>query len=620
MNKKESPTDSTKHSKKVCVVGAGASGLTTIKQLLDEGHIPICYERDSDLGGVFNYNKVPEGEGGNGVYDNTLLTISNYLMAFSDMPPSGHRRHWHHTEYKNYLVEYANKFNLNRYIKYSYKIIKIQMIDGGRSGYNVVFCDNTGEKNTERFDAIAVCTGTHQLPAVPKIKGLNSFDGLVIHSSQYQNNKVSKGKNVLCIGMGESSADITREVSMSANNCILGLRSYPFLVPRNLTNSSSDAWTSRLWHSYHTPKSEGIISYIVLFIYLVISQIKSLFFKKEPPKKDAFLQDTSKEMLDLDTAGEVECVKLIKAWNYLSKGMKFYTKNVSFVPYILNGKIKVNASGIKEIVNNTVIFNDGQNYDIDLIMLGTGYRDDFSFIEGFELKNNDVRNMFMHSIHPDLPNCAFIGWARPVTGGIPACSEMAARYYSLLLSGKVSLPSDMHKRMEDDKEFYRIFLAYSPSYNTVIAWKRYMETYAELIGCQLKPIKYIFRPSLFIKLFAGSLVPYQYRIEGPHSLKKEAIDVINRLEVTLPSRHFYENIMINLISKKWLSRLMSHVDYSTDFAEWFRFDVKLTIDDIKKYSFRNDDTAVPLKIKKRILSVRNLRKMYGSVAADSVLD
>jgi len=30
---------------KVCVIGAGSSGLTTIKKLLDEGHDVTCFEK-----------------------------------------------------------------------------------------------------------------------------------------------------------------------------------------------------------------------------------------------------------------------------------------------------------------------------------------------------------------------------------------------------------------------------------------------------------------------------------------------------------------------------------------------------------------------------------------------
>jgi len=44
-------------SKRVAVVGAGPSGLTTVKALLEEGHRPTCFEKASSLGGVFRFGE-----------------------------------------------------------------------------------------------------------------------------------------------------------------------------------------------------------------------------------------------------------------------------------------------------------------------------------------------------------------------------------------------------------------------------------------------------------------------------------------------------------------------------------------------------------------------------------
>ena len=43
---------------KVCVIGAGPSGLTTIKQLLDEGHEVRCFERGDNIGGSWQRIKL----------------------------------------------------------------------------------------------------------------------------------------------------------------------------------------------------------------------------------------------------------------------------------------------------------------------------------------------------------------------------------------------------------------------------------------------------------------------------------------------------------------------------------------------------------------------------------
>ena len=47
---------------KICVIGAGPSGLTTIKQLLDEGHEVQCFERSKDVGGIWQRSADPSAD------------------------------------------------------------------------------------------------------------------------------------------------------------------------------------------------------------------------------------------------------------------------------------------------------------------------------------------------------------------------------------------------------------------------------------------------------------------------------------------------------------------------------------------------------------------------------
>ena len=42
-------------SKRVAIIGAGASGLTSIKACLEEGLTPVCYERTDAIGGLWNF-------------------------------------------------------------------------------------------------------------------------------------------------------------------------------------------------------------------------------------------------------------------------------------------------------------------------------------------------------------------------------------------------------------------------------------------------------------------------------------------------------------------------------------------------------------------------------------
>ena len=46
--------------KRICVIGAGPSGLACMRQLLDEGHEVVCFERTSEIGGIWFYQEQEE--------------------------------------------------------------------------------------------------------------------------------------------------------------------------------------------------------------------------------------------------------------------------------------------------------------------------------------------------------------------------------------------------------------------------------------------------------------------------------------------------------------------------------------------------------------------------------
>ena len=63
--------------KRIVIIGAGPCGLAALKEMLAAGHEATIIERSAVLGGTFASAKA---------YPNLHLTISNWLMAFSDFP------------------------------------------------------------------------------------------------------------------------------------------------------------------------------------------------------------------------------------------------------------------------------------------------------------------------------------------------------------------------------------------------------------------------------------------------------------------------------------------------------------------------------------------------------
>lgn len=60
--------------KRVAVIGAGVSGLSSIKCCLDEGLEPTCFERSTDIGGLWKFTDTVRNKTDR---EPTLLAVCN---------------------------------------------------------------------------------------------------------------------------------------------------------------------------------------------------------------------------------------------------------------------------------------------------------------------------------------------------------------------------------------------------------------------------------------------------------------------------------------------------------------------------------------------------------------
>lgn len=73
-------------NKKICVIGAGPSGLAVIKSCREEGLNVVCYERSDALGGLWYYREEVV-DGVSSVAKATVINTSKEYSGFSDFPP-----------------------------------------------------------------------------------------------------------------------------------------------------------------------------------------------------------------------------------------------------------------------------------------------------------------------------------------------------------------------------------------------------------------------------------------------------------------------------------------------------------------------------------------------------
>jgi hypothetical protein len=486
---------------KVCVIGAGPSGLVTIKELRQRNVDVECYESQNGIGGAFR----SVGDGGRS-YDSIELTISNFFMAFSDFMPTVNekRRYWKVQEYREYLHAYAKKFNLYEHIYLSHKVTQAGIKDN-KAQITVV---HNGKEFVKSFDHLIICSGSHFVPSLPEFTKKSTFKGQILHSCQYTNAEQYEGKKVLCIGLGESGADIVHEISQ-VTSCHVLVRNIPNVIPRWINNFTNDAYTA---YCYYEMGKKGIDFFMKFKAWVYLKVFKGL------NKEEIVLQEWIHERNSFTS--------------------KFFTKNDVFIKDLISEKLLLSKGVVSQIEQDGVITDANKKIEADIILCNTGYLTNFeNFSFGKDFTNS--RNLFKQMIHPKYGTLiSKIGWARPTQGGSPACAEMQARYITLLITGEKYLPSEnkINRIINQDRRYAEYFFSVSKNIKSLVNYHDFMPKMAKLIGCKPR-ILHLNNPLLSFKMYFGSHLSVFYRLNDKNQqIRQEALNIIKSLPIAYSFR------------------------------------------------------------------------------------
>ncbi|EIE25007.1 FAD/NAD(P)-binding domain-containing protein [Coccomyxa subellipsoidea C-169] len=244
--------DHTTESLKVAVIGAGAAGLVTARELRREGHEPVIFEQGSKVGGVWVYtDKVEEPHGASSrigaaeervhssMYAGLRTNLPREVMSYTDFPFTRSwgdtRRFCGHAEVEAYLEAFAAAFDLEKYIRFNTPVLSLTPCEAGSPPRARLGSDtaptNGHQAGHQReampvFDAVIVCNGHYSDPRRPDIPGMAEFPGRLLHSHSYRRNEPFEGMTVVVIGASASGEDISREIAHVADKVYLCARSW----------------------------------------------------------------------------------------------------------------------------------------------------------------------------------------------------------------------------------------------------------------------------------------------------------------------------------------------------------------------------------------------------------
>ncbi|XP_071751661.2 flavin-containing monooxygenase 5-like [Centroberyx gerrardi] len=475
---------------RVAVIGAGPSGLTSIKACLDEGLEPTCFESSHDIGGLWRFKEEPEPGRAN-IYHSVVINSSKEMMSFSDFPPPAELpNNMHHSEVLLYLRLYAQAFKLLQHIHFQTTVVSVrQSPDFSLTGqWEVETEGRESQRETCVFDAVMVCTGHFTQPHLPlkDFPGIESFEGRYFHSWEYRNAEGLQGKRVVVIGIGNSGGDIAVDISRVAEKVYLSTR--------------SGAWVASRVGQGGLPCD------------LVGTSRLDMMLQRLRPSWSARMVEKN----------------VNQAFDHRLYGLKpkhgFFAQipvvNDELPSRIISGRVQVKPN-VKEFCGSSVVFVDGSIIDkVDVVVFATGYNYSFPFLpSALQAKCGYRLRLYQHVFPPGLsqPTLAVVGFIHGL-GAINPLAEMQARWATRVFKGLTTLPSEEAMLQDIEKATATMHQRFACSERNPLQvdYIPYLDSLAKRVGVQPNILRLLLTdPRLGLQVFLGPCTPYQYRLTGP---------------------------------------------------------------------------------------------------------
>ncbi|MDG4664593.1 NAD(P)-binding domain-containing protein [Mycobacterium sp. 236(2023)] len=397
---------------RVAIIGAGISGLTAGKMLKDYGVDYTTFETSDRVGGNWAFGN-PNGH--SSAYRSLHIDTSKDRLSFKDYPMPAHYPSFpHHSEVKAYLDDYAEVFGLLDHIEFGNGVVHAAKADDG----TWLIRDQAGAQR--QFDLLVVGNGHHWDPRLPDFPG--AFAGESIHSHSYIDPTTPlalTGKRILVVGIGNSAADITVELSSKAlrNQVTLSTRSSAWIVPKYIAGRPGDTLFRT---SPHLPLS----------------------WQRKAVQFIAPMLGTDPTMYGLPPADH----KLFEAHP---------TQSVELPLRLGSGDVTPKPN-VERLDGDTVHFIDGTSSDFDVIVYATGYNITFPFFDpDFISAPGNTLRLYKRMFLPGMDNLVFMGFAQAVPTLFPFV-ECQARLLAAYAVGRYVLPpvDEMERVIDADQHLH----------------------------------------------------------------------------------------------------------------------------------------------------------------------
>ena len=245
---------------------------------------------------------------------------------------------------------------------------------------------STGE--TRSYRGVVCANGVTWHPRLPDYPGLDTFRGEVRHTVTYRSAAELQGRRVLIVGAGNSGVDIACDAARSADAAYLSVRRGYRFVPKHIFGVPTDVFITR----------GGV------------------------PPKGVVVPDDPTRLVD-SLVGDLTRYGLPAPDHDLLESHPIM--NTQILHHLAHGDIKAKPD-VREFRVDSVVFADGSEERVDLVLLATGYDYSIPYIapELFEW-NQGRPDLYLNVLHRSLDGLYVLGFVEFADAAYQRFDEMA---------------------------------------------------------------------------------------------------------------------------------------------------------------------------------------------------
>ena len=339
----------------VLIVGAGISGIGSAHHL--QTQCPersfVILEKYETFGGTWHMHKYPGVRS-----DSDLYTFGYRFKPWTSAPIASAE------EIRKYMGEVIDESGLDRHIRYKHRITSASWSSSENLWTVTAERSDTGETATFTTNFLWMCQGyyKHEQGYTPEWPNMDAYKGRIVHPQTWPEDLDYKGKRVLVIGSGATTATIVPAMAADCEHVTVLQRSPTYFWTGRNANELADTLRQ-------LEINEEWIHEIVRRKVLFDQQAVTKLAFEEPEFLKQTLIDNVRSFLGPDYDVDKHFTPKYRPWQ----------QRLAFIPEgdlfqgIKSGKASMVTDEIETFTETGVVTKEGVVIDADIIVTATGF-------------------------------------------------------------------------------------------------------------------------------------------------------------------------------------------------------------------------------------------------------